>query len=97
LSEPKPNVFFDPPDAPISYAAFNKRTSKTGVTLHPKSRLLFIGGRFFINGEAFDSAANETAALQQLADHHQLAAFPATLRERFYDWYEAGWLEIAPP
>jgi len=97
LSEPKPNVFFDPPDAPISYAAFNKRTSKTGVSLHPKSRLLFIGGRFFINGEAFDSAANETAALQQLADHHQLAVFPATLRERFYDWYEAGWLEIAPP
>ncbi|MDP1928577.1 MAG: cupin domain-containing protein [Thiobacillus sp.] len=96
LSEPKPNVFFNPPDAPLSCVAFNKHTRKSGVALHPKSRLLFIGGRFFINGEAFNSAADETAALQQLADQHRLASFPASLRERLYDWYEAGWLEITP-
>lgn len=96
LSEPKPNVFFDPPEAPVSYTAFNKRISKTGISLNPKSRLLFIGGRFFINGEAFDGAADETAALRQLADQHHLAVVPVALRERFYDWYEAGWLEVAP-
>jgi 50S ribosomal protein L16 3-hydroxylase len=33
--------------------------------------------------------------LQQLADRRRLAPpFPAALRERFYEWYEAGWLEI---
>jgi 50S ribosomal protein L16 3-hydroxylase len=71
------------------------------VALHPKSRLLFSGGRFFINGEAFSPATDETAALRQLADRRQLAPakgtppLPAALRERLYEWYEAGWLEIA--
>ena len=95
LSEPKPNVFFAPPEASLSFSVFKKHASKSGVVLNPKSRLLFIGGRFFINGEAFDSAADETAALRQLADQHRLTTIPAALRERFYDWYEAGWLEIA--
>ena len=95
LSEPKPNVVFDAPDIPLSRAAFNKAANRQGVALNPKSRLLFSGGRFFINGEAFASAADETAALQQLADQRRLAPpLPAALRERFYDWYEAGWLEI---
>jgi 50S ribosomal protein L16 3-hydroxylase len=113
LSEPKPNVFFDVPDTPLTRAAFNKQATKHGIALNPKSRLLFAGDRFFINGEAFTPAADETAALKQLADQRRLAPargtppdarpaggvgaappLPATLRERFYDWYEAGWLEI---
>jgi len=95
LSEPKPNVFFNAPDEPLSRAAFNKQANKTGVALDPKSRLLFAGGRFFINGEAFAPAATETAALKQLADQRRLAApLPASLRERLYDWYQAGWLEV---
>jgi 50S ribosomal protein L16 3-hydroxylase len=97
LSEPKPNVFFDAPDAPLSAAAFFKRTNKTGVALHPKSRLLFVGDRFFINGEALTPAANAIAALQQLADRRRLAApLPVALRECFYEWYAAGWLEVEP-
>jgi 50S ribosomal protein L16 3-hydroxylase len=95
LSEPKPNVFFNAPDEPLSHAAFNRQASKTGVALDPKSRLLFAGGRFFINGEAFTPVADEIAALQQLADQRRLAApLPTALRDRLYDWYQAGWLEI---
>jgi 50S ribosomal protein L16 3-hydroxylase len=95
LSEPKPNVFFTAPDAPLSRAAFYKQANKSGVSLDPKSRLLFAGGRFFINGEALTPAADETPPLKQLADQHRLAApLPAALRQRLYDWYEAGWLEI---
>jgi 50S ribosomal protein L16 3-hydroxylase len=103
LSEPKPNVFFNTPDAPLTRAAFNKQASRHGVALDPKSRLLFAGGRFFINGEAFTPAADETAALKQLADQRRLAPargtppLPAALRERLYNWYEAGWLEIDAP
>jgi len=98
LSEPKPNVLFDPPEAPLSRAAFNKQANRAGVALNPKSRLLFTGKRFFINGEAFTPAADEAVALQHLADRRRLAPpWPATLRERFYDWYEAGWLEIDTP
>jgi 50S ribosomal protein L16 3-hydroxylase len=116
LSEPKPNVFFNTPDAPLTRAAFHKQASRHGVALDPKSRLLFAGGRFFINGEAFTPAADETAALKQLADQRRLAPargtppdarpagglgaappLPAALRERLYNWYEAGWLEIDAP
>jgi len=95
LSDPKPNVFFDAPEPPLSRAAFNKQANKFGVALDSKSRLLFSGGRFFINGEAFTPAADEIAALQQLADQRRLAPpLPAGLRERVYAWYQVGWLEI---
>lgn len=98
LSEPKPNVFFDAPDTPLNRAAFNKYTNKHGVALDSKSRLLFAGKRFFINGEVFTPAAGEAAALRQLADQRHLAPpVPATLRERLYEWYEAGWLEVDTP
>ena len=95
LSDPKPNVFFDAPDTPLSRAAFSKQADKSGVALDPKSRLLFSAGRFFINGESFTPAADESAALRQLADRRRLAPpLPAGLRERLYDWYKAGWLEV---
>ena len=98
LSEPKPNVFFDPPDIPLSRAVFKRQADKVGVALNPKSRLLFAGDRYFINGEAFTPAADDIPALQQLADQRRLARpLPAGLRERLYDWYEAGWLEIDTP
>lgn len=98
FSEPKPNVFFDPPDAPLTHAAFRKQSDKAGVALNPKSRLLFSGGHFFINGEAFTAAGDEIIALQQLADQRRLASpLPSALRDRFYEWYEAGWLEIDTP
>ena len=96
LSEPKPNVFFDAPDAPLSRAAFDKAATRHGVALDAKSRLLFAGKRFFINGEAFIPAGEEAAALRQLADRRRLGPpLPAALRSRLYEWYEAGWLEIA--
>lgn len=97
LSEPKSSVFFSAPDAPLGHAAFARAASRHGVALDPKSRLLFGGKRFFINGEAFTPARGETAALKRLADTRRLAASPAGLPERLYDWYQAGWLEIDIP
>ncbi|MFP5410518.1 MAG: JmjC domain-containing protein [Gammaproteobacteria bacterium] len=96
LSEPKPNVFFDAPAAPLSRAAFDKAAARHGVALDAKSRLLFTGKRFYINGEAFTPAAGEVAALTQLADRRRLPSpLPAALRPRLHEWHEAGWLEIA--
>jgi 50S ribosomal protein L16 3-hydroxylase len=95
LSEPKPNVFFDAPVAPLRRAGFIKQANRAGVALDPKSRLLFAGKRFFINGEAFSPGADEIAPLKQLADRRRLSPpLPAALGERLYDWYETGWLEI---
>ncbi len=96
LSEPKPNVFFDPPATPLAPSAFRRQAARRGVALHAKSRLLFVGTRFYMNGEAFSPAPGERAALRRLADARTLAApFPPSLLDRFLDWYEAGWLELA--
>jgi len=73
LSDPKPNVFFDAPDGPLGRTAFSKQANKFGVALDPKSRLLFSGGRFFINGEAF-TVARGAAALKRLADTRSAAS-----------------------
>ncbi|MEW6119900.1 MAG: cupin domain-containing protein [Pseudomonadota bacterium] len=96
LSEPKPNVFFDTPVSPLAPAAFRRQAARCGVALHAKSRLLFTGPRFYINGEAFTPEEDERPALRVLADARALSApFPPSLLDRFLDWYEAGWLVIA--
>lgn len=96
LSEPKPSVFFNPPAQPDTPARFRRAAGKHGVALDPRSRLLFVGKRFYINGEAFDAEPASVAALKQLADTRTLPApVPAALLDLFQDWYEAGWLEIA--
>ena len=57
LSEPKPHVVFEP-----------GRGSGEVVKLHPKTRLLYRGGRFFINGESLSRRGAAAAALRELAD-----------------------------
>ncbi len=95
LSDPKPNVFFDPPEDPLSLAAFTKQASRHGVALDLKSRMLFRGRRFFINGEAFTAGTEEIAALKILADRHRLPPpLPNPLLQRLYEWYEAGWIRL---
>lgn len=94
LSEPKPNVFFTPPEHPDTPTVFKRAARRHGVALDPRSRLLFTGTRFYINGEAFTAGPDSAAALKQLADTRTLPApLPSDLLDRFYDWYEAGWLE----
>lgn len=98
LSEPKPNVFFDPPEAPLTPAEFRRQAKKRGVALDARSRLLFSGARFYLNGEAFDATPDTAPALKQLADARALPApLPPALLDRFYDWYASGWLKIAVP
>jgi len=57
LSEPKPHVVFEP-----------GRGSGDMVKLHPKTRLLYRGSRFFINGESLSRRGAAGAALRELAD-----------------------------
>jgi 50S ribosomal protein L16 3-hydroxylase len=92
LSEPKPNVYFEPPDAPLSAAQFKRAVQKHGVVLSPKTRLLFCDERFFVNGETVIAEDGEREALVELADRRALEIVPAGLVHALYDWYEAGWL-----
>ncbi|THF64208.1 cupin domain-containing protein [Pseudothauera rhizosphaerae] len=93
LTEPKPHVFFDPPDEPLSAARFARQVGKAGYRLDARSVLLFRDGRFFLNGEAVEVPAAESDTLAQLAHHRRLppgTAFSPALLALLHDWYRAG-------
>jgi len=94
LSEPKPNVFFDPPRRPVSAETFARRASQSGVRLDARTRLLFSAGDFFINGERIEVPGPLRPALTTLADRRSLppGRIPAELQPLLYEWYQAGYL-----
>jgi 50S ribosomal protein L16 3-hydroxylase len=96
FSEPKPEVFFDPPAKPMGEKAFATRLAKRGIKLDAKSRLLFSGTQFFINGEDFGATGPERKALLDLADTRTLppGEYGTALAGLFYDWYTAGWAHV---
>ena len=99
LSEPKPHVFFTAPDRPMGRRAFGKALDSRGAALEAKTRMLFAGKRFFINGETLLAGGLEGRVLKILADKRRLppqTKLPADLQDLFYDWYEAGWLGPGP-
>lgn len=94
LSEPKANVFFDPPRRPMSAEAFAKAAGQSGVRLDGRTRLLFSDGRFFINGEQLQVPSRLRHSLMTLADRRSLlpGRIPAALQPLLYGWYVAGYL-----
>lgn len=95
LTEPKPHVFFDPPATPLSEAGFNRRARQSGVRLAARSRMLFRGGCFFLNGESISGGASRTG-LQALADRRRLAPAEvnADLLPLLYEFYRDGFLML---
>jgi 50S ribosomal protein L16 3-hydroxylase len=97
LTEPKPQVFFMPPRKPRSRAQFASRGAKAGLALDPKSRLLFSGTMFFLNGEECAVPSKAHAGMQRLADERRLhgpLAAPAEFWDLAHDWYLQGFLHL---
>ena len=67
LSEPKPTVFFVPPDEPLTRKDFATAVTAHGFMLDPATLLLFRDGRFHLNGERLDIGTAEPALLAALA------------------------------
>lgn len=74
LTEPKPHVYFESPARPLTAATFARAVVKHGVSLDLKTRFLYDGSGFFINGECLDVAARDKADLRRLADRRSLPA-----------------------
>lgn len=98
LTEPKPRVIFDRPRRPRSVAAFLHAAARGQLQLRadPRSRCLYAGRRFAINGEVGTAAAFDPR-LADLADRRRLDAdslrdAPRALLHRLHEWYVAGWL-----
>jgi 50S ribosomal protein L16 3-hydroxylase len=102
LSEPKPNVVFDPPRVALSDTHFQALTAARGLRLDRRTRMLYAGARVAVNGELFDVAARDRASLHALADRREIApaqvrALGAQGRRLLADWYRAGWLSPSAP
>jgi hypothetical protein len=59
------------------------------VVLDPRTQMLTLGARCFINGESLRA----TRALRALADRRR-ARLPASLAESAYGWYLSGYLHL---
>jgi 50S ribosomal protein L16 3-hydroxylase len=97
LTEPKPQVYFDPPQAPVSLRQFARRCRERGLRLDPKTQLLFAATRFYINGEHCQVAQSDRGLLRRLADRRELdvaTCLSGTALELLYDWYCCGFLAL---
>jgi 50S ribosomal protein L16 3-hydroxylase len=97
LSEPKPHIFFDPPDKPLTHAQFGRAFGRQGVRLDLKTQMLCHAGTIFINGEAHAVDKGSYSALRELADARALAieAAPDGMLELLYQWYLDGYIVLA--
>lgn len=97
LSEVKPHVFFQPPAGALSRARFAARARRGGIELDRRSRLIFSGTMFFINGERVAVPPAARAAMRRLADRGKLDA-PLDAPEEFFDvahpWYRQGFVTL---
>jgi 50S ribosomal protein L16 3-hydroxylase len=95
LSDPKPQVYFSPPRKPEPRAQFERRAARSGVALDARSRLLFSGTMFFLNGEEIAVPAAARAWTQRLADERRIEG-PMKAPPPFWDlahqWYLQGFL-----
>jgi 50S ribosomal protein L16 3-hydroxylase len=98
LSEPKPSVFFDPPEAPVARAAFLARAARRGVRLNRRSQFLYDDRHLFWNGTAVPRRAGDAALLELANARHlpprAIAALPAAAAAFVYEGYRDGFLEL---
>ncbi len=99
LSEPKPQVYFDPPEKALSAPRFAQAAKKRGVRLSRKTQMLYSGSTVFVNGESFEITRADKAAILLLANQRQLdaegvASASKDVAEALYKWYEDGWLAL---
>lgn len=95
LSEPKPHIFFEPPEHPLSRKRFEKETQNSGTTLSLATQILCHHNTVFINGEACSVDKDSYESLRTLADNRQLgpmASLSASTLDLLYQWYTDGYL-----
>ena len=98
LSEPKPHIFFDPPEKPWSHKRFQQAVEAAGISLDLKTQMLCHDDIVFINGEAHCVDKDSYRNLRALADSRQLDAtanLTTAALDLLYQWYRDGY--IVPP
>jgi 50S ribosomal protein L16 3-hydroxylase len=100
LSEPKPGVFFEPPSRVLGPAAFRTAVARRGISLDPRTQLLYDGNNVFLNGTALDCAGQDTVLIKRLANARHLSGVdiagsdPPRAAALFHRWYRDGFLHL---
>jgi 50S ribosomal protein L16 3-hydroxylase len=97
LSAPKPHVSFTPRRCRIARAAFARRLAGADAVLDRKTQLLYLGRRFYLNGDALAPRPAQRAPLARLADARRLAGRALArggLLELAHEWYHDGVLHL---
>lgn len=96
MSEPKPHVYFDPPEAPEGLARFVRKARQSGLSLDLRSQFLYRGKRFFMNGEE-SIVRHDSAFLCHLADAREMTKIESLNDETWqllHEWYCAGFVHL---
>jgi len=99
LSEPKANVFFEPPARPLALERFKRAAIKRGIVLSRKTRMLYCNKQVFINGESFTTTPRDRRILAALADARTLPGSAietasGDVQDALHVWYKADWLKL---
>ncbi|MCC7326056.1 MAG: cupin domain-containing protein [Burkholderiales bacterium] len=99
LSEPKANVYFDPPEAPMSRAAFAAAIRRQGLRLDRRTQWLYDDDAMYVNGEAWPWPSAARTALAALADARALppsvaASLGVGVIKFLHEGYRDGFLHI---
>ena len=99
LSEPKHDVYFEPPAAPLSARAFGSAARRRGVRLDRRTQWLYDASAIYVNGEARPWPAGDRAALAELANARALggaraATLPAAGIAYLYEAYRNGYVHV---
>lgn len=95
LTEPKPQVYFEPPEEEPDFEDFVRRVQRHGVRLNTKSQLLFSENFFFINGEPVSIPIEDQAWMRALADQRAQPASPdltSSTLQSLFEWYSCGFV-----
>lgn len=102
MSEPKQNVFFEPPARPLRLPAFLARLAQGGAELDPKTRLLYDERNYYINGESAPLTGPLKRTLQNLANARAIEpqlsvtlSHDSPVTYLLYEWYCAGWMRFS--
>jgi len=93
LTEPKPQVWFEPSRTPLDPVHF-------GVVADRRTRMAYDATHVFINGESFRAGGRDARLIRRLCDQRCLDArdvlgLSAEARGLVGEWTQAGWLRLA--
>jgi 50S ribosomal protein L16 3-hydroxylase len=97
LSEPKAQVYFTRPERALALPAFARAAAKYGLSLNPRTQILYDDRHVFVNGAALPWPANAAAGIRRMANERRIGNADvrgAALLRVLHGWYCDGYLDL---